>query len=230
MTEMAELEQKISNFKKDIETQEVDDQNIRKGDKRDKRDKGDSKFSKPIYITDLDLPKGWTYFKNREGSMFYRNAMGKFIQNRRNVLCEMYTTASSTDKEIKYIRDGMVEEGWNYHDSLPKGWMFKKNTHKIEGVDKDVLYHLAPNGVIYRSNKKIIASAQKLKLSNADVKKIQHFKAGETGPAIGRTLDEPDESWFFDAFCVPTGWKMKRYTYISGATNKLAVKHRKKRK
>ena len=50
MTEMAELEQKISNFKKDIETQEVDDQNIRKGDKRDKRDKGDSKFSKPIII------------------------------------------------------------------------------------------------------------------------------------------------------------------------------------
>ena len=85
MTQMTELEQKISNFKKEINTQDNDDHNIRKVDKRDKGDKGDSKCSKPIYITDSDLPKGWTYFRNREGSMFYRDAMGKFIKNRRNI-------------------------------------------------------------------------------------------------------------------------------------------------
>ena len=52
--------------------------------------------------------------------------------------------------EVKYIGDGLVEEGWNYNYDLPEGWMFKKYSHKIEGIDTDVLYHLAPNGVIYR--------------------------------------------------------------------------------
>jgi len=208
--QMANLERKITKFKQEIETidEEDDNQNGSKG------------WSKPIYITDSDLPKGWTYFRNREGSMFYRDAKGKFLKNRRNVLSEMYSAGSYTDKEIKYIRDGLVEEGWIYHDDLPDGWMFKQYTHKIEGVNTDVLYHLAPNGVIYRSKKKIIKCAKELKLSTKDVKKIQEFKAGETGPAVGRVLDEPDESWYFDSACVPTGWKMKRYTYNSGATNK----------
>ena len=214
--QMATLEQKITSFKQEIETQEDEDddnQNVSKGG-------GDSKWSKPIYIQDPDLPKGWTYFRNREGSMFYRDANGKFLKNRRNVLLEMFTAGTFTDKEIKYIRDGLVEESWNYHDDLPDGWMFKQYTHKIEGVDTDVLYHLAPNGVIYRSKKKIIKCAQELRLSKEDLKKIQRFKAGETGPAVGRTLDDPDESWYYDPTCVPKGWKMKRYTYNSGATHK----------
>ena len=201
---MANLEWKISKFKQEIEEadDEEDNQNGIRG------------WSKPIYITDSD------YYRNREGSVFYRDKKGKFLKNRRNVLSEMYTAGTYTDKEIRYIRDGMVEEGWIYHDDLPDGWMFKQYTHKIEGVDTDVLYHLAPNGVIYRSKKKIVKCAKELKLSAQDVKKIQRFKAGETGPAVGRVLDEPDESWYFDPACVPIGWKMKRYTYNSGATHK----------
>merc|ERR1711976_170828 len=127
------------------------------------------RWTKPIYITDPDLPQGWTFFRNREGSMFYRDANGKFLKNRRNVLTEMYNANANqvtfSDNEIKYIRDGLVEEGWNYHDDLPDGWMFKQYVHKIEGVDTEVLYHLAPNGIIYRSKKKIIKNAQELKLS-----------------------------------------------------------------
>ena len=212
--QMATLEEKITNFKQEIETQDGEDDDGSK-------EIMDGRWSKPVYITDPDLPAGWTFFRNREGSMFYRDGNGKFLKNRRNVLSEMYSTGSYTDKEVKYIRDGLVEEGWNYHDDLPAGWMFKQYTHKIEGVDTEVLYHLAPNGVIFRSKKKIIKSAKDLGLSKADLKKIQDFKCNEKSPGqTGRTLDAPDDSWFYDAACVPKGWKMKRYTYNSGATHK----------
>ena len=80
-----------------------------------------------------------TYFDNGKGSMFYRNAAGKFIKNRRNVLAEMYLTGGFSREEIQYIRDGLVNEGWKYHQDLPVGWMFKQYTHKIEGVDTDVI-------------------------------------------------------------------------------------------
>ena len=60
--QMANLEWKISKFKQEIEEadDEEDNQNGIRG------------WSKPIYITDSDLPEGWTYYRNREGSVFYR--------------------------------------------------------------------------------------------------------------------------------------------------------------
>ena len=216
--QMATLEEKITNFKQEIETQDDEEQND-----DDKEASESSRWTKPIYITDPDLPEGWTFFRNREGSMFYRDANGKFLKNRRNVLSEMYSAGSYSNNEIRYIRDGLVEEGWNYHDDLPDGWMFKQYTHKIEGVDTDVLYHLAPNGIIFRSKKKIIKNAHDLNLSREDLKKIQDFKSGENAKGVvgGRTLDAPDDSWYYSADCVPKGWKMKKYTYNSGATHKM---------
>ena len=77
--------------------------------------------------------------------------------------------------------------------------MFKQYTHKIEGVDTEVLYHLAPNGIIFRSKKKIIKNATELKLSKSDLKKIQDFKQDEKKQVLGRTLESPDDSWFYDA-------------------------------
>ena len=108
--QMANLERKINKFKQEIE--EADDE--------DDIQNGSRGWSKPIYITDSDLPEGWTYYRNREGSVFYRDAKGKFLKNRRNVLSEMYTAGSYTDKEIRYIRDGMVEEGAVV---LPRLWV-----------------------------------------------------------------------------------------------------------
>ena len=197
--QMASLEEKITNFKQEIKTQDDVEEDV----STSKEQPSESKWSKPVYITDPDLPKGWTFFRNREGSMFYRDAKGKFLKNRRNVLSEMYSNGGYTDKEVRYIRDGLVEEGWNYHDDLPDGWMFKQYTHKIEGVDTEVLYHLAPNGIIYRSKKKIIKMATELKLSKSDLKKIQDFKQNEKSQVLGRTLESPDESWYHDPECVP---------------------------
>ena len=71
--------------------------------------------------------------------------------------------------------------------------------------------NLSLDGTIYRST---------LNLSKADLQKILEFKSGEKGPTAVRTLDDPDDSWYYDPECVPQGWKMKRYTYNSGATHK----------
>ena len=101
--QMATLEEKITNFKQEIETQDDEEQND-----DDKDASESSRWTKPIYITDPDLPEGWTFFRNREGSMFYRDGNGKFLKNRRNVLSEMYSSGSYSDKEIRYIRDGLI--------------------------------------------------------------------------------------------------------------------------
>ena len=161
------LEQDISNFGQEFWTND---------DKDDDNKIVDPRCFKPTYVTDPDLPKGWTYFKNKEGSMFYRNAFGKFLKSRRHALADMFFAGTYTDKEIKHIQDGLVEEGWNFHDDLPFGWMFKQSS-RSGGVAED---YLGPNGVIYKSKMKIIKCARELRLSRLDARKIQQFKAGES--------------------------------------------------
>ena len=116
--QMASLEEKICNFKKELEEEAKDEE---KGGSLER-----GRWSKPVYTTDPNLPSGWTFFRNREGSMFYRDHQGRFLKNRRNVLIEMYSNESYTDQEKKYIRDGLIEEGWSYHPELPDQWMFKR--------------------------------------------------------------------------------------------------------
>ena len=59
--QMASLEEKISNFKKEIEEEGEDDE------KSGSLEGG--RWSRPVYTTDPNLPKGWTFFRNREGFM-----------------------------------------------------------------------------------------------------------------------------------------------------------------
>ena len=212
--QMARLEQKISSFKQEMV-----------GDAGQEVEAGPGagepgRWSKPQYTGDPKLPPGWTFFRNKEGSMFYRDAAGRFLKNRRNVLAEMFQHSDQySDSQRQYIRDGLQEEGWHYHAELPKYWMYKQYTHKIEGVDTDVLYHLSPDGTIYRSKKKIQKSWVELGLSKAELQRLVEFRPAEIG-STGRTLEEPDESWYHDPAAVPAGWKMKRYTYNSGSTHK----------
>jgi len=206
--QMATLEEKITNFKQEIENDDDMDSNIIES----------NKWSKPVYRRDPNLPEGWTCFDNGKGSMFYRNAGGKFIKNRRNVLTEMYLNGGFSRDEIQYIRDGLVNEGWKYHQDLPVGWMFKQYTHKIEGVDTDVLYNLSPNGTIFRSKKKIKKNYSELELSSNDLQKLLDFRPEDSEQA--KTLENPDDNWVFHPESVPQGWKMKKYTFNSSSTNK----------
>ena len=61
--QMASLEEKISNFKKEIEEEGDDDE---KGGTME-----EGRWSRPVYTTDPNLPKGWTFFRNREGFYYY---------------------------------------------------------------------------------------------------------------------------------------------------------------
>ena len=89
--EMAEMEQKIANLKKEFEDYNQDckddDEDDDKDDIHKKRKKmktmPTSKSAKVTYISDPNLPKGWSFHRNKDGAMFYRDADNKFLKNRR---------------------------------------------------------------------------------------------------------------------------------------------------
>eukprot|EP00092_Neocalanus_flemingeri_P095652 GFUD01121700.1.p1 GENE.GFUD01121700.1~~GFUD01121700.1.p1 ORF type:complete len:587 (-),score=142.27 GFUD01121700.1:50-1762(-) len=181
---------------------------------------GQSKYSKSVnYQKDKYLPKGWKYYDNGKNSTYFRNDDGKFFTSRRKVLAFMYEKGGFTKDEIYYLRDGLLYEGWNYHDDLPPGWMYKRYTHKIEGLNTDILYLLSPNGSIYRSRIKIKRCAEELKLSESDLKQLLAFKIEECDEP--KKLENPDNEWYFKAECVPFGWKMKKYSYNSKISQKV---------
>ena len=155
--------------------------------------KPETRWGKPVYQEDPLLPKGWKFFDNGKGSMFFKNAAGKFIKNRRNCLTEMYQDGGYTPAEITYIRDGLVDEGWKYHADLPCSWLFKQYSHKIEGVDTDVIYLLTPSGEIIRSKKKIRRDHSELQLSPGDLKKLLDFRPDDFEDC--RVLENPDDNW-----------------------------------
>ena len=82
------------------------------------------------------------------------------MKNRRNVLQAMTAKGGFKEAEVRYIRDGLVNEGWRYHQQLPIDWMFKMYNHKIEGLDTNVLYTLSPEGTIYRSKKMLMKKGE----------------------------------------------------------------------
>ena len=104
------------------------------------------------------MPAGWTYKTGAKNITSFRNAKGKFIKNRKAALNEMFHGSGYSKAEIYHIRDGLLDEGWKYHQDIPPGWLYKQYRHKIEGIDTEILYHLSPDGIVFRSKKKITIS------------------------------------------------------------------------
>jgi len=170
------------------------------------------RYGKPIYKTDVKLPRGWKYCVNNDKT-YYKDAEGKFMKNRRNVLQAMAAKGGFKESEVRYIRDGLVSEGWRYHEQLPINWMYKMYTHKIEGLDTNVLYTLSPDGTIYRSKKMLMKKGEsgELGVDRNDLQLLLNFKPD--GYQETKTVSDPDESWIYDPDCVPEGWKMRKYCF-----------------
>ena len=165
-----------------------------------------SKWAKAVYLTHPCLPLGWTFYDNEKGQVFFRNSVGKFIKNRRYALQEMLAVGGNlnaqgandkfSEKEITFIRDGLTFEGWRYAEPegrLPFAWLFKTYTHRIEGVDTDVMYLLSPNGSIVRSKARLKRDFRQLGVSEADLVKLLEFKPEDFhGPDDVKTLENPD--------------------------------------
>jgi len=194
-----------------------------------------SKWAKAVYIPHTCLPLGWTFYDNEKGQVFFRNAVGKFIKNRRYALQEMLSVggplnaqganAKFTEREITFIRDGLTFEGWRYAEPegrLPYAWLFKTYTHRIEGVDTDVMYLLSPNGSIVRSKARLKRDFRQLGVSEADLRKLLEFKPEDFhGPDDVKTLENPDDQWVYDPEVVPEGWLVKKYTFNSSHSKKV---------
>ena len=142
---------------------------------------------------------------------------------------------------VYYIRDGLLDEGWFYHQvraehyyrmffhihisllmspaqDLPPSWMYKQYNHKIEGVYTDILYILSPAGTIFRSKTKIKRHAEELGLTDYDLKLLLDFKSELYEP---RKVEDPDSDWIYDEALMPKGWRRKKYCYNSGITKKM---------
>ena len=131
----------------------------------------------------------------------------------------MYENMSLFTKDhIYYIRDGLLDEGWLYHQDLPPGWMFKQYNHKIEGVSTDILILMSPTGSVFRSKIKIKKEAKHLGLSDDDLQQLIEFKSEMFDEP--KKIDEPDSDWVYDEEFVPFGWRRKKYSYNSGITKK----------
>ena len=37
-------------------------------------------------------------------------------------------------EEIYYVRDGLLDEGWFYHEKLPPSWMYKQGRNRTSKV------------------------------------------------------------------------------------------------
>jgi len=176
-----------------------------------------AKTKKVTYKKDPQLPSGWRYYDNGRGAIFFRDSEGTRFSSRRRALAHMYKVGGFTKEAIYYIRDGLLDEGWFYHQDLPPSWMYKLYNHKIEGVNTDILYILSPGGTIFRSKIKIKRQARELGLTDNDLKLILDFKNEVFEP---KKVDDPDSDWIYDEDFVPEGWRMKRYSYNSGVTKK----------
>ena len=123
--------------------------------------------------------------------------------------------------QVQYIRDGLLSEGWKYHQDLPPDWMYKQYQHKIEGIDTNILYHLSPDGTIYRSKKMLMKKADdgELGVDAQDLIKLINFKP--VGFKEQRSVEVPDDSWVHDPECVPEGWKMRKYCYNNLKSEKV---------
>lgn len=128
-------------------------------------------------------------------------------------MAEMVGRGGFSKAEVQYIRDGLVSEGWKYHEDLPGDWMYKQYNHKIEGIETNILYHLSPDGTIYRSKKAIMKKGEEgeLGVDAEDLMKLVNFKP--EGYQEQKTVEDPDDSWVYDPDSVPEGWKMRKYLY-----------------
>jgi len=165
------------------------------------------------YTCDDKLPVGWKYYDSGKKSTYFKNEKGKIFNSRRKALSYMYKKGGYSKDEIYHIRDGLLYEDWSYHDELPPGWMHKQYIHKIEGLDTNILYLLSPSGDIYRSKIKIKRNAKELDLSERDLQQLLNFKTEES--AEPKKIENPDDDWYYDENCVPSGWLMKKYCYNS---------------
>ena len=70
--------------------------------------------------SDQYLPPGWKSYDSGRG-MFFKDELGRRFTSRRKVLEFMIDEGSFSKEIIYYVRDGLLDEGWCYHQDLPPG-------------------------------------------------------------------------------------------------------------
>ena len=73
-----------------------------------------------VVRSDEYLPPGWKCYDSGRG-MSFKDDQGRRFPSRRKVLEFMIDDGNFGKEIIYYVRDGLLDEGWCYHQDLPPG-------------------------------------------------------------------------------------------------------------
>ena len=150
------------------------------------------------------LPKGWK-MKNNEKPL-YLSPDGRQFSGLLAVLRDL-TTKEVDSEEADMVRCALVEEGWQKHELLPKGWMIKASETKLKRgarLKKTNLGIISPEGHLFSSflSAACYMEEKRLFYSLADIKNIKSIDIRNGVPSF------EEQEWGDDGG-LPQGWKVK---------------------
>ena len=171
------------------------------------------------WITDSTLPFGWSY-KGQGRFLFIKAPNGKHYQSRRLAFADMLNSGKYSAKDIIFMRNALVHEGWKNDERIPKGWMLKKR--------KKGYIFLGQGGEFFKSTMKAIKFVGKYRkyFTDEDLHKIKsfssHFYSQKSGQSVKLKENMNNlDSWIFNGDGIPAGWGMKYVTFGKNTLLKL---------
>ena len=158
-----------------------------------------------LWNEDPTLPQDWKMRKLESGKFSFLAPRGGKFQTRKQAYIFMINK-DYPKEEVATMRDKLSVEGWEEHELLPDGWIFKIRESYEE------LVFITPEGMTFRDAKnKVLDFVKSSKNYNeTDVDGIEMFYDIEYSRRIAEKYEwsENDEN-------VPEGWKYR----ISGQNN-----------
>ena len=131
-------------------------------------------------------PRTYTYIRSPNGRTFF---------GRKQALQFMLERGHST-AEVEKMREGLVHEGWNDHQLLPKGW-------KVRGKRQEARAEFLTEEAEVINNEK---NAIKFIRANCSAETQENFKTFVENNTKKRRLSNYD---FHDDKSLPKGWKSR---------------------
>ena len=113
------------------------------------------------------LLKEFKYKKSAsEKATMYTGPNGEFFKGK-SLIIEHLIEKKASKETISAMRDSFKEDGWRFDVSLPRNWMWKRNTHN--------LMLLAPAGKLFSSKEKAVSYLEKQKRSRSEMSLLRKF-------------------------------------------------------
>ena len=181
------------------------------------------------WVEARSLPKGWKVKKNERP--LYLSPDGSQFSGLPAVLREL-TREMVDSEEADMVRVALVEEGWQKHELLPKGWMIKATETKLKTgtrLKKTNLGIISPEGHLFSSffSAACYMEERSAYYSLADAKNIKSINLRFDSDTAFEAQDWGDDG------SLPEGWKVKLSmegeelceAFLTPSNTRLASRH-----